>query len=72
MAKLNPTGEPFIDEALRPGLWHNPAIICDFCNTDKADYGFDWEWDANLCWTCHLMQNFGLWFIRYRARKEIF
>lgn len=39
---------------------------CDFCEVNKADFGFDMEWDASLCWLCHLRENFSLWFLRNR------
>ena len=40
---------------------------CDFCE-QSGDYGFDTEWDAVLCWECHLTQQWMLWFAKYRFR----
>ena len=42
--------------------------MCDFCR-DYADYGFDDEWDALLCWTCHLMQRYLMFMQKYCVRK---
>lgn len=45
----------------------NKKFLCDFCQ-EEADYGFDYEWDALLCWLCHLSQNFAMWFTKYNFK----
>lgn len=45
--------------------------VCDFCSIEKAGYGFDWDWDAFLCWICHLWQNTQMFMIRYRVSSQL-
>ena len=44
---------------------------CDFCESKDANYGFDPDWDAMLCWPCHLMQNTMMLLVKYRVNKSL-
>lgn len=56
------------DAASASNVWE--WEMCDFCDINIADYGFDWEWDAQLCWLCHLYQNYLMFMAKYSVRKE--
>lgn len=43
---------------------------CDFECGALADYGWDGEWDAMLCWRCHTAQLLMMWMLRYSASRR--